>query len=237
MPAQRSGSRDRRSLMDADTSVPCGVGQAPGQPRRVDQAAPLGQIGGPVVGRGVHLGPRLVGGQCLRGPPVGAGRLHDLRYVRGLVGRRGKGELTVFLEPGIYAVRRHRLLDRREVLAPEALQLRHLLGPARRAVLDPVGERRVHEPPVAPARPERDPLALQQHDLVPGFARQQGGPQSVEPAPDHDQIGLVARLERRARLGRVRLREPERARLGVGEGPPCLSGGDGHRARSSRSPR
>ena len=55
-----------------------------------------------------------------------------------------------------------------EVLATEPLQLGHLLGEAREAVLDPVRERAEREAAVAPARTEADGVRLEHDDVAPG---------------------------------------------------------------------
>jgi hypothetical protein len=99
-----------------------------------------------------------------------------------------------------------------------------------------VRERRVHEPAVAPARPEGDPLALEQDDLEPGLAREQRRPEPGEPSPDNDQVGLDVMLEWRTGLGRVRLAQPEGARLSIRERPQDVSSYE-RLALSAMSPR
>ena len=69
-------------------------------------------------------------------------------------------------------------------------------------------ERRVHEAAVAPAGAERDPLALEQHDVAPLLAGEQGGPEAGQAAADHEQIGLLVGVQRRAGVRRAGLREP-----------------------------
>ena len=159
----------------------------------------------------------------MRGPPVGAGGRDDLADVLGLVRRGRERELARLLEAGVDPVAGDRLLDRCEVLAPETLELRHLLGPARHPVLDPVGQRRVREAAVPPAGAEGDALALQQHDLAPRalLAREQRGPESRQPAADHEQVRLDVALQRRPGSGAPG-RQPERPRLGLGEGAQDL---------------
>ena len=174
--------RDWRALVDARARASSRGGQAPGQPGRVDQAAPLGQVRGAVVGGRAHLRPGLLGAQRLGRPAVGARRLDDLGDVLGLVGRRGEGELARLLESGIDALALDRLPDGREVLAAEPLELGHLVRPARHAVLDPMRERGVHEAAVAPARAERDALALEQHD-VPVARASSAAQRPVRPPP------------------------------------------------------
>jgi hypothetical protein len=87
----------------------------------------------------------------------------------------------------------HRLLDRGEVLAREALEYGHLLGPARGAVLDSVGERGGHEAAVSPRGAEGDPLTLEQDHLTPRviLAREKGGPEAGETSSDDEQVRRV----------------------------------------------
>ena len=59
-----------------------------------------------------------------------------------------------------------RLLDARQVLEPQPLQLVDLVGEARQAVRQPMGQRRVDEPAVAAAASEGDGVALEQHDVA-----------------------------------------------------------------------
>ncbi len=91
-----------------------------------------------------------------------------------------------------------------------------------------MGERGVHEAAVAPRGAERDPLALEQHDLVlrVGLAREQSGPEAGEAAADHEQVGLAHGFESGPRLRRAGVSGPERPRLGVGVG--AADGGGVH---------
>ena len=186
-----------------------------------------------MVGGRVDFGPRLPGVEGLGRPAVGASGLHHLREVLGLVRSGGERKLARLLEAGIDRMTRDRVLDRREVLAREALQLRHLVRPARHAVLDAVRERGRHEAAVAARGAEGDPLALEQHHLALGIflAREESRPEPGQPATDDHQVSPVLAPKRWAWLRRIGLVEPERPRQGVGVG---AADGGGVHGRSLR---
>ena len=82
--------------------------------------------------------------------------------------------------------------EAQEVLVAEALQLRHLGGEAREAILDAVRERAEREAAVAPAGAEADRVRLE-HDDVAGRIvrlRVERRPEPGEPAADDAEIGL-----------------------------------------------
>ena len=91
-----------------------------------------------------------------------------------------------------------------------------------------MGERGIHEAAVAPRGTERDPLALEQHDLAfrVGFTCEQSGPETGEATADNEQVGLAHGFESGPRLRRTGVSGPERARLGFGVG--AADGGGVH---------
>ena len=113
-----------------------------------------------------------------------------------------------------------------EVLEPEPLERVQLVREARRAVLEPVGQRGDREAAVAAARAEAAGLALEDDDLAirvvrPGLQRR---PEAGEAAADDAEIGVDAADQAGRGLGWGEVGEPERARLGVGVGG-ALRGG------------
>ena len=98
--------------------------------------------------------------------------------------------------------------------APSA-RVRHLAGPARQPVAEPVRERGGAEAAVAARRPEGDRLALEQDDVAALLDREERRPEAGQAAADDEQVGLGGTVGRRARRRGVRVVEPERARLRV----------------------
>ncbi len=223
---------DGRALEHVHAAVAGGLGESPGEAGGVHDRAAVRHVGGAVVGGGADLLPGALGAPGLGAPAVAPGGLDELREPLGLVGLGGEGELAGLLEAGVDAVALHGLLDRGEVLAAELLELGHLAGPARHAVLDAVGEGGVHEAAVAAGGAERDSLALEQDDLPARvlLLRQQGGPEAGEARADHHEVGVEASAERIAGLRRTWLGEPEGPRLGVGVGALNLGAIHGHAA-------
>ena len=137
----------------------------------------------------------------------------DVELARGLV-------LAVDVEPV------DRLADRREVLEPEPLEHRHLLGKARHPVGDAVGEEGGQEAAVATARRGGDALAFEQYHRAVGMAldREQGRPQAAQAAADDRQVAVQARRQGRSRRRAVAGVEPKRDRGGVGKRPAVVGG-------------
>jgi hypothetical protein len=82
-----------------------------------------------------------------------------------------------------------------------------------------VGERRVAEAAVPPARAERDSLAFEEENraLRVGPERFDGRPETGEPSADDGEIAFDLPFERIARGRPVGRGEPEGLMLGVGE--------------------
>ena len=137
------------------------------------------------------------------------------------------GELEVAVDPEPLDVRHEAL----EVLLAEALQLRHLLGEPRQAVLDPVRQRAEREAAVSPAGAEADRARLENDDLAPRIVglRMESRPQPREPAADDAEVGLARPVERRLGLARRQVVEPERPHDRAGERCPLGLGGRGLR--------
>ena len=139
-----------------------------------------------------------------------------------LVGLDGGRELAGALELEVHAVACLGGLDRVEVLAPEPVEDRHLVGPPGHAVLVAVREARLAEAAVAARRRPADALRLDDHDLRRGVALggEQRGPQAGVAAADDDEVGAM-RADQRRPVGEEALGEvvaPEHRVPGVGEG-------------------
>ena len=130
--------------------------------------------------------------------------------------REVAGELQVAVDPVAPDVRDEAV----EVLPAEALELRHLRGEAREAVLDPVRERAEREAAVPPAGAEADRVRLEDDDVPAGVVglRVKRRPEPGEAAADDAEIGLVRAFEPRLRLPRGKSVEPVRPHRRVGEG-------------------
>ena len=134
-------------------------------------------------------------------------------------GRDGEVELAGALELGVDAVADESLLDAVEVGRSHGLQRVELIGKPFESVGIAVGEARGAEAAVATGGRPADGVRLQQHDVSRGVVllRLQRRPQTGVAAADDDQIRRLAADERRLRIGRGGVVEPEHRRLGVGE--------------------
>src|SRR6185312_11598030 len=94
------------------------------------------------------------------------------------------------------------LVDRRrdagEVVTPELLEAPHLLRKTRQPIREPVGERRVAEAAVPPARAECEPLAFQENDRALRVCphRLDRRPEPGEPTADDSEIAVDLLLQR-----------------------------------------
>jgi len=165
--------------------------------------------------------------------PDGAGQLLDLGIGHRDLDHPGPAQIT------LDRLLLDRLADRREVSQAELLQQRNFVGKAGEAVAQPVDQGRGHEAPIAPAGPDRQALPFDQDDISAGvtFLGADRGPESGQPAADHDQVGFGFALERWTKVRPV-AGEPERRGLGVGIGaavgftrfrlrPDCVASGAG----------
>ncbi len=225
--------RHRRVLVDPDAAGDRGVSEALRERSGVDERGAGALQDGAEVGRGVDLGARGVAVEHLGLPAVAAQQRRLLRELLDLVRARGDAEhpglLPLRVDAQAVDVRPHPV----QVLPPQRLEQVQLLREARGAVRQPVRQRGLDEPAVAPARALPGHAGLEQHHLPVGplLLRLHRGPQPGEPATDDREVRLDQALERRRRR-RQRPVQPVRHVRGVAQGFHAASLREG--ANSSR---
>ncbi len=213
---------DAGVLADAHAEATRGAGQSPDQPRRVHHRAAILVPEAGLVGRRGDLGPHRGTVQPLdvlaqgEHAVTGGGKLVDLP------GCDGRADLTRPPPVAVDAVASDGTLDLVQVLEAEPIQRLQLFREVTETVGDAVRQRGHAEAAVAPGGLPADAAALEEHDLASGVALlgEQGRPHAGQSAADDGEVALVAAVEGRGGLGRLRAVEPERERGGVGEGAP-----------------
>ena len=143
------------------------------------------------------------GGGCL-GEPL------DLMLARGHVDHAG------LVPGGLDAAGAERRADCCEVLAAQPEERVDFVRPPRQPVLESVTQRSLYEAAVTTTRTPPTAVALEEHDAL-VRRRQEGRPETGEPAADDRQVAPGLALERRERLRRDWRVEPEDALLGIGQ--------------------
>ncbi len=200
--------------------------QAPGQPGRIDQRAPVlvpqaGQVGG-----GMDLVPHRVGVEVGHLQPVAERLLLGQPEPVDLVGLGGHVEFAGALEPAVDGLVGDGGLDGVEVGPTQSLQEVDLPGEAFDAVAEAVGQAGRTEAAVAPRRRPSAPVGLEEDDVPPGIGGlgQPGRPQTGEAPADHDEVRLGATHQWWGRVRGGGIVEPERDRDGVGDGAGPVHG-------------
>jgi len=120
-------------------------------------------------------------------------------------------ELPGAFEVAVDATRADRRLDRVEVGRAQALQQRHLAGPARQTVAHPVGQAGRAESTIAPRRGPAKSLRLEHHDLALGIFLQgeKRRPQAGESPADNREIDVAIALKCSPALGPAAVVPPQ----------------------------
>ncbi len=108
-----------------------------------------------------------------------------------LVGLVGHGQRARLLEVAVDRVSRVKAIRPRRLSRPSRSRTLELVGEVPDPVGQPVRQRRLAEPAVPPARPERDGLRLEDDHAQAGcrVGQRERRPQAREPGPDHDDVG------------------------------------------------
>ena len=202
--------------MDAHPVAERGLAEPPGEAAGVDQRAARVMPEPSEVRRRVHLGPHRVAveqGRLLAVLPRGLG---GLRQPLDLVRAGGHVDHARLLPGGVDPARGERLAHGGEVLRAQALEDVDLVGPAGQAVLEPVGERRLREAPVPPARAPAAAVTLEQDNVLVGRGKQ-GAPEAGEATAHDRELAGRLTLQRRERLRRGWRVQPVDPLLGVRE--------------------
>ena len=207
-------------LEHSDATLLRRLQQSPGEPGGIDERdRPAVEQPGQVTRRIDPLA-HLVALEELDAETVGVHLFRGLAQFRDLMVGDGDIDLSRATKIAVDAVQSDERLDVFEVLLSHGQQRGQFSRPAGQTVSEAVRQARSDEASIATGAAVADAGALDQHDVSIGVdvVGEERGPQSGEPAANHDEVGTDVSFEARLGFGTLGSVEPEHRPLGVRNG-------------------